>query len=175
MAPFRMTTLTAPRPLKERRSGLTGMDFMAFLAQPAGSTIWSRASIRCPRCCSMRKPTRSPSRWQASPTARACWKSPPVPGDVPPRLARINSTGMTCGFDLSPNMAARTQRLARRRLPWRAPTARPSTPVICLSAMAPSTPLSAAIFSNLWARKTSAARWRRFIGYYDRTDAWRWC
>ena len=38
-------------------------------------------------------------------------------GEMFRRLARINSTGMTCGFDLSPNMAARTQRLARRRLP----------------------------------------------------------
>ena len=69
-------------------------------------------------------------------------------GEMFRRLARINATGMTCGFDLSPNMAARTQRLARRRLPRRAPTARPSTPAICRSAMAPSTPLSAAIFSN---------------------------
>lgn len=38
-------------------------------------------------------------------------------GEMFRRLARINATGMTCGFDLSPNMAARTQRLARRRLP----------------------------------------------------------
>jgi ubiquinone/menaquinone biosynthesis C-methylase UbiE len=38
-------------------------------------------------------------------------------GEMFRRLARINSTGLTCGFDLSPNMAARTQRLARRRLP----------------------------------------------------------
>jgi ubiquinone/menaquinone biosynthesis C-methylase UbiE len=38
-------------------------------------------------------------------------------GEMFRRLARINSTGMTCGFDLSPNMAARTQRLAHRRLP----------------------------------------------------------
>lgn len=38
-------------------------------------------------------------------------------GEMFRRLARINSSGMTCGFDLSPNMAARTQRLARRRLP----------------------------------------------------------
>jgi ubiquinone/menaquinone biosynthesis C-methylase UbiE len=38
-------------------------------------------------------------------------------GEMFRRLARINPGGMTCGFDLSPNMAARTQRLARRRLP----------------------------------------------------------
>lgn len=38
-------------------------------------------------------------------------------GEMFRRLARINPAGMTCGFDLSPNMAARTQRLARRRLP----------------------------------------------------------
>jgi ubiquinone/menaquinone biosynthesis C-methylase UbiE len=39
-------------------------------------------------------------------------------GEMFRRLARINSTGMTCGLDLSPNMAARTQREARRQLPW---------------------------------------------------------
>ena len=38
-------------------------------------------------------------------------------GEMFRRLARINPGGMTCGFDLSPNMAARTQRIARRRLP----------------------------------------------------------
>jgi ubiquinone/menaquinone biosynthesis C-methylase UbiE len=38
-------------------------------------------------------------------------------GEMFRRLVRINPRGMTCGFDLSPNMAARAQRLARRRLP----------------------------------------------------------
>lgn len=38
-------------------------------------------------------------------------------GEMFRRIARVNSGGMTCGFDLSPNMAARTQRLARRRIP----------------------------------------------------------
>lgn len=38
-------------------------------------------------------------------------------GEMFRRLARVNASGITCGFDLSPNMAARTQRLARRRLP----------------------------------------------------------
>jgi ubiquinone/menaquinone biosynthesis C-methylase UbiE len=38
-------------------------------------------------------------------------------GEMFDRLVRINPLGLTCGFDLSPNMAARTQRLARRHLP----------------------------------------------------------
>src|SRR5580704_13477015 len=38
-------------------------------------------------------------------------------GEMFGRLVRINPRGLTCGFDLSPNMAARAQRLARRRLP----------------------------------------------------------
>jgi len=38
-------------------------------------------------------------------------------GEMFGRLVRINPRGLTCGFDLSPNMAARTQRLARRHLP----------------------------------------------------------
>lgn len=38
-------------------------------------------------------------------------------GEMFGRLVRINPRGLTCGFDLSPNMAARTQRIARRRLP----------------------------------------------------------
>ena len=38
-------------------------------------------------------------------------------GEMFGRLVRINPLGLTCGFDLSPNMAARTQRLARRHLP----------------------------------------------------------
>jgi ubiquinone/menaquinone biosynthesis C-methylase UbiE len=38
-------------------------------------------------------------------------------GEMFGRLVRINPQGLTCGFDLSPNMAARTQRLARRHLP----------------------------------------------------------
>ena len=57
-------------------------------------------------------------------------------GEMFGRLARINPNGLTCGFDLSPNMAARTQRLARRACPVRRPTARRWTPVICLSATA---------------------------------------
>jgi len=32
-------------------------------------------------------------------------------------LAGVNRKGLTCGIDLSPNMAARTQRLARKGLP----------------------------------------------------------
>ncbi len=68
MAPFRMTTLTAPRPSKNA-SGSTGTDFAACPAPPAGSTICSRASIRFRHCCSTKKPTKSPSRWRASPTA----------------------------------------------------------------------------------------------------------
>ena len=38
-------------------------------------------------------------------------------GEMLRRLAGINKNGLTCGVDLSPNMAARTQRLARRGLP----------------------------------------------------------
>jgi ubiquinone/menaquinone biosynthesis C-methylase UbiE len=38
-------------------------------------------------------------------------------GEMLRRLAGINQNGLTCGVDLSPNMAARTQRLARRGLP----------------------------------------------------------
>jgi ubiquinone/menaquinone biosynthesis C-methylase UbiE len=38
-------------------------------------------------------------------------------GEMFGRLVRINPNGLTCGFDLSPNMAARTQRLALRHLP----------------------------------------------------------
>jgi cyclopropane fatty-acyl-phospholipid synthase-like methyltransferase len=38
-------------------------------------------------------------------------------GEMFRRLVRINPAGLTCGFDLSPNMASRTQRTARRRLP----------------------------------------------------------
>lgn len=38
-------------------------------------------------------------------------------GEMFRRLVRVNRTGLTCGVDLSPNMAARTQRLARRRIP----------------------------------------------------------
>jgi len=38
-------------------------------------------------------------------------------GEMFGRIVRINPRGLTCGFDLSPNMAARTQRLARRHVP----------------------------------------------------------
>ncbi len=38
-------------------------------------------------------------------------------GEMFGRIVRINPQGLTCGFDLSPNMAARTQRLARRHVP----------------------------------------------------------
>jgi ubiquinone/menaquinone biosynthesis C-methylase UbiE len=38
-------------------------------------------------------------------------------GEMFRRLVKENPGGLTCGVDLSPNMAARTQRLARRRLP----------------------------------------------------------
>jgi ubiquinone/menaquinone biosynthesis C-methylase UbiE len=38
-------------------------------------------------------------------------------GEMFSRLVRLNSSGLTCGIDLSPNMAARTQRIARRHRP----------------------------------------------------------
>jgi ubiquinone/menaquinone biosynthesis C-methylase UbiE len=38
-------------------------------------------------------------------------------GEMFRRLVRANSVGATVGVDLSPNMAARTQRVARRRFP----------------------------------------------------------
>jgi ubiquinone/menaquinone biosynthesis C-methylase UbiE len=38
-------------------------------------------------------------------------------GEMFGRLVRLNPNGLNCGVDLSPNMAARTQRLARRNLP----------------------------------------------------------
>src|ERR1700739_2772844 len=38
-------------------------------------------------------------------------------GEMFRRIVRMNAGGINCGFDLSPNMAARTQRHARRRLP----------------------------------------------------------
>ena len=38
-------------------------------------------------------------------------------GEMFRRLLRSNPNGMTCGVDISPNMAARTQRVARRRIP----------------------------------------------------------
>jgi SAM-dependent methyltransferase len=38
-------------------------------------------------------------------------------GEMFRRIVRKNPLGLTCGVDLSPNMAARTQRLARHRVP----------------------------------------------------------
>ena len=38
-------------------------------------------------------------------------------GEMFRRLVSANAGGLTCGVDLSPNMAARTQRLARHRMP----------------------------------------------------------
>jgi len=38
-------------------------------------------------------------------------------GEMFRRIARVNPAGLTCGIDLSPNMAARTQRIANRRMP----------------------------------------------------------
>jgi ubiquinone/menaquinone biosynthesis C-methylase UbiE len=38
-------------------------------------------------------------------------------GEMFRRIARANPAGVTCGIDLSPNMAARTQRIANRRIP----------------------------------------------------------
>ena len=38
-------------------------------------------------------------------------------GEMFRRLVKVNPTGATIGFDLSPNMAARTGRLAHRRFP----------------------------------------------------------
>jgi ubiquinone/menaquinone biosynthesis C-methylase UbiE len=38
-------------------------------------------------------------------------------GEMFRRIARVNPAGLTCGIDLAPNMAARTQRIANRRIP----------------------------------------------------------
>jgi ubiquinone/menaquinone biosynthesis C-methylase UbiE len=38
-------------------------------------------------------------------------------GEMFGKIVRLNPGGLTCGFDLSPNMAARTQRIARRSVP----------------------------------------------------------
>jgi ubiquinone/menaquinone biosynthesis C-methylase UbiE len=38
-------------------------------------------------------------------------------GEMFRRLLRRNPSGLTCGIDISPNMAARTQRVARKMLP----------------------------------------------------------
>ena len=38
-------------------------------------------------------------------------------GEMFGRLMRANPEGLTCGIDLAPNMAARTQRMATRKLP----------------------------------------------------------
>lgn len=38
-------------------------------------------------------------------------------GEVFRRLVRVNTGGVTCGIDISPNMAARTQRIANRKIP----------------------------------------------------------
>lgn len=38
-------------------------------------------------------------------------------GEMFRNIMRTNRRGLTCGVDLSPNMAARTQRVARRRIP----------------------------------------------------------
>jgi ubiquinone/menaquinone biosynthesis C-methylase UbiE len=38
-------------------------------------------------------------------------------GEMFRRIARVNPGGLTCGIDLAPNMAARTQRVANRRIP----------------------------------------------------------
>jgi ubiquinone/menaquinone biosynthesis C-methylase UbiE len=38
-------------------------------------------------------------------------------GEMFRRIARANPRGLTCGIDLAPNMAARTQRIANRRIP----------------------------------------------------------
>ncbi|HWE51164.1 MAG TPA: class I SAM-dependent methyltransferase [Bryobacteraceae bacterium] len=38
-------------------------------------------------------------------------------GEMFGRIAKLNPGGLNCGIDLSPNMAARTQRLARRHRP----------------------------------------------------------
>jgi hypothetical protein len=51
-------------------------------------------------------------------------------GEMFRRLVRANSSGSTVGVDLSPNMAARTQRIARRRFAGAPPPtpARPTPP-----------------------------------------------
>ena len=38
-------------------------------------------------------------------------------GEMLKRIASVNPNGLICGIDLSPNMAARTQRIARERAP----------------------------------------------------------
>ncbi|MDE3197452.1 MAG: class I SAM-dependent methyltransferase [Acidobacteriota bacterium] len=38
-------------------------------------------------------------------------------GEMFRRILRANPGGITCGIDISPNMAARTQRIANRRIP----------------------------------------------------------
>ena len=38
-------------------------------------------------------------------------------GEMFRRLVRVNPSGVTIGLDLSPNMAARTQRIVRREFP----------------------------------------------------------
>jgi len=38
-------------------------------------------------------------------------------GEMFGRIVKLNPNGLTCGFDLSPNMAARTQRIARQTTP----------------------------------------------------------
>ena len=55
-------------------------------------------------------------------------------GEMFRRLVRANASGSTVGVDLSPNMAARTQRIARAALSQRPRrTARPSMPATCRS------------------------------------------
>ena len=38
-------------------------------------------------------------------------------GEMFGRLMRANPDGLTCGIDLAPNMAAKTQRMAKKKLP----------------------------------------------------------
>jgi ubiquinone/menaquinone biosynthesis C-methylase UbiE len=112
-----MTTLSAPRPLKERiridRNGFRGLpgptrriyDLLAGV-YPLSTLLFHEKAHKV--ALSLAGIT------DGSRVLEVATGS----GEMFRRLARINSTGMTCGFDLSPNMAARTQRLARRRLPF---------------------------------------------------------
>jgi ubiquinone/menaquinone biosynthesis C-methylase UbiE len=118
MAPFRITTLTAPArddAHKEMRRGLNGFkgmpgptrrvyDLLAGVYPLSTFLFHEKAHKVALSLAGIRDGMRVLEVATGS-------------GEMFGRLVRINPRGLTCGFDLSPNMAARTQRLARRRLP----------------------------------------------------------
>jgi ubiquinone/menaquinone biosynthesis C-methylase UbiE len=116
MAPFRMTTLTAPRPLKERiridRNGFHGLPGPTRRIYDLVSGVYPLSTLLFHE-----KAHKVALSLAGITDGTRVLEVATGSGEMFRRLARINSTGMTCGFDLSPNMAARTQRLARRRLP----------------------------------------------------------